>query len=279
MSSAAWPAVELPGTQARRLRAAANGTGYRVNVWLPPGPPPPAGFPALYVLDGNALFGTFVEAVRRGSRRPDATGIGPAAVIGIAHDGDELFADALRRRDYTPGPPAGEAAPGAVGGAAAFLAFIADELAPLLRSELPLDGTRQTLFGHSLAGFFVLHALAARPQAFRTWAAISPSIWWDPAGLHAALAAALKDAHGPRVFMAVGEWEDAVPPWQREHPGHAQLVARRAQRRMVGNAQALAAALAGWLGPAQVAFRVFPEEDHASILMIAAQRALRFASA
>jgi predicted alpha/beta superfamily hydrolase len=271
----------------------AGGLEYRVTVWLPPGEPPEGGFPAIYVLDANALFGTFVEALRRSSRRFDATGIHPAAVIGIAHDDALIAENDLRQRDFTAGPPAdGVARPafkaGSVGGAPAFLAFLADELAPQLRRELPLAAARQALFGHSLAGHFVLRALAARPDAFRTWAAISPSIWWDEAGLRAALAAALKPGDavapqasqngGPRVFMAVGEWEDAVPPWQRSHPGHEQLVARRAERRMVASAQSLSADLSAWLGPERVVFRLFPEEDHASILMIAVQRVLRFAS-
>lgn len=287
-AGAEWPPLTWPGTQVRRLRAA-SGLEYRVTTWLPPGEPPEGGFPAIYVLDANALFGTFVEALRRSSRRFDATGIRPAAVIGIAHDDALIAENDLRQRDFTAGPPVDGAVPapkaGHVGGAPAFLSFIADELAPVLRRELPLAATRQTLFGHSLAGHFVLQALAMRPDAFRTWAAISPSIWWDEAGLRAALAATLaqggaraREDGGPRVFMAVGEWEDAVPPWQRDHPGHEQLVARRAARRMVASAQSLSADLSAWLGPERAVFRLFPEEDHASILMIAVQRVLRFAS-
>lgn len=275
-----WSPVELPGARTRRWPAQANGQAYCISVWVPPGTPPPGGFPAICVLDANALFGTFVELVRRSSRRPDATGIVPTAVVGIAHDGDALFAEALRRRDFTAGPAAGEPAPavGSVGGAPALLSFIADELMPALRAELPLDAARQTLFGHSLAGHFVLQALAARPQAFRTWAAVSPSVWWDEAGLRAALAAGLPRQPGLRVFMAVGAWEDEVPPWQRQHPGYEQLVARRAQRRMVGSAQALAEQMTGWLGAERLAFRVFPDEDHASVVMVAAQRVLRLCS-
>ena len=102
-----WLAVELPGARTRRWPARANGQAYRISVWVPPGTPPPGGFPTICVLDANALFGTFVELVRRSSRRPDATGIVPTAVVGIAHDGDDLFAEALRRRDFTAGPAAG----------------------------------------------------------------------------------------------------------------------------------------------------------------------------
>lgn len=276
-----WPSVDVPGAHRRTLCAAANGTTYRVSIWLPPGAPPPGGFPAIYVLDANALFATFVDAVRRSSRRPDATGIVSTAVVGIAHETDALYDEALRRRDFTFGPPAGEDPPpaGTVGGGPALLSFLTDELAPALRAELPLDTMRQTLFGHSLAGHFVLRALAARPQAFRTWAAISPSVWWDEAGMHAALAGTLPGNLGPRVFLAVGEWEGEVPPWQKQQPGYDDLVARRARRDMVGGAQALAADLRTWLGDGRMVFRLFPDEDHASVVMVAAQRVLRFCSA
>lgn len=279
-----WPAVELPGSQVRRMRAASNGHDYRISVWLPPGPAPEGGFAAIYVLDANALFATFVEGVRRSSRRPDATGIAPTAIIGIAQDDPDLpagalYAEAPRRRDFTFGPPAHEAAPapGSTGGGAAFLRFLVDELAPALRAELALNAARQSLFGHSLAGHFVLQALAARPDAFRSWAAISPSIWWDEAQLRTQLSAALPHPAAPRLLMAVGEYEGEIPPWQRQQPGHEQLVARRAKRQMVTSAQALANEV---LGPRLTAeafrFQVFAEEDHASIVMIAAQRTLRF---
>ncbi|CAN7694753.1 alpha/beta hydrolase-fold protein [Pseudorhodoferax sp. LjRoot39] len=279
MSAGHWSAVELPRAQTRRWLAQANGQRYRISVWLPSGTPPPGGFPAVYVLDANALFATFVELAQRSGRRPDATGIQPMAVVGIAHDGDSLYDDALRRRDFTFGPPAGEPAPaaGTVGGGPALLSFLADELGPALRAEFPLDAARQTLFGHSLAGHFALRALAARPDAFRCWAAISPSVWWDEAGLRAALAATLPGRTGLRVLLAVGEWEKEIPPWQRSQPGHADLVARRARRDMVGGAQALAADLRTWLGDAQAVFRLFPDEDHASVVLVAAQRSLRLA--
>ena len=128
MSAQDWSPVALSGARARRWQAQANGQSYRVSVWVPPGAPPAGGFPAIYVLDANALFATFVELVRRSSRRPDATGIVPMAVVGIAHDTDALYDEALRRRDFTAGPPAGEAATPAdsVGGEVRFLSFLAD---------------------------------------------------------------------------------------------------------------------------------------------------------
>ncbi|THF64516.1 alpha/beta hydrolase [Pseudothauera nasutitermitis] len=269
MNGAAALPVALRGTQVRSVRSAA-GIDYHLCVWVPPGTPPAGGWPVVYALDGNAVFGTFVEGIRRSSRRPDATGVAPAAVVGIAQSGEHLFSpDALRQRDFSPQDKGG--------GAEAFLAFLADELAPALAGELSLNPARQTLFGHSLAGFFVLHALTQRPAAFQNFAAISPSVWWDEAGLRARLPAlAGADA---RVFVAAGEWEDEVPPWQRPFPGYEELVQRRAQCRMVGNARDIAAELGALLGEERVRFQFFADEDHASILMIGIQRVLRFALA
>lgn len=276
-----WAPLALPGARTRLLRASATASSYYISIWVPPGPAPAGGFPLLCLLDGQALFGTAVEAVRRCSRRPAATGVHPTAIVGIAHEAADLYPDPLRRRDYSFGPPlSGPGAPGSFGGGAAFLSFIAAELLPLLQRQWPLDAARRTLFGHSLAGMFVLHALAERPQAFRTWAAISPSIWWHPAALQAHLAASLPGQRGPRVFMAAGQWEEELPPWLPPHAAGTNsefdaLVARRSERDMVGRARVLAADMRGWLGEQAVSFQVLPDEDHGSVAGTAVLRVLR----
>lgn len=274
-----WQPFHLPGAVTRTVRADTNGSTYQISVWLPEGTPPPQGFPVIYVLDANALFATFVEAIRRSSRRPDATGVQPTAVVGIGWPGSELYAAAQRHADYTPGPAAGSAGPrpARVGGALPFLGFIQEELAPALQEAFPLDTARRTLFGHSLAGFFVLQALVARPGFFHTYAAISPSLWWDPKALDTRLGDLRAGA--ARVFIGVGEWEGTLPPWQRSAPGHEQVAQRRGQRQMVAAAREFAGRLAPRLGPENVVFRLFPDEDHASVLLVATQRVLRLASA
>ena len=283
MNNTPWP-PPLHDARTRTVQARSNGADYHIHIWTPPGTPPATGWPAIYVLDGNALFGTFVESIRRSSRRPDATGIAPAAVVAIAQDANSLYApEALRRRDFTPArtpaqtTPRTPPAPDGDGRAAAFLSFLVDELAPALEPEFKLDPTRRSLFGHSLAGFFALHALSEHPNAFHSFAAISPSIWWDETGLRSRLTAL--PASGARAFIAVGEWEDEVPPWQRNEPGYEELVKRRAECRMIDNAREIADALRARLNDTNVAFHLFPDEDHASILMIASQRFLRFALA
>ena len=69
------------------------------------------------------------------------------------------------------------------GGADALLEVIERQAMPELAARLPLDRGRQALWGHSLGGLFVLHALYARTGLFETWAAASPSLWWAQGAL------------------------------------------------------------------------------------------------
>ncbi len=55
-------AMTLPDTLQWDLHSS-QGSAYRVFLYRPPGPPPANGYPVLYVLDGNAMFLTAVEAV------------------------------------------------------------------------------------------------------------------------------------------------------------------------------------------------------------------------
>ena len=171
------------------MRSRQSGREYRILIARPEQPAPPGGFPVVYLLDGNAVFATMVEAVRLQSRRPERTGVVPAIIVGIGYPTEQPFS-AERYYDFTlpvppealPAKPGGGAWP-AHGGAQAFLAFIEEELKPQLERELPIDCGRQTIFGHSLGGLFVLHTLLSKPQAFSTYIAGSPSIHWNPAGI------------------------------------------------------------------------------------------------
>ncbi len=261
----------LPDTRRFTLVRRGSDCTYRIDVAIADGVPPAGGWPSIVLLDAAGCFATCVEALRRMSRRPDATGVRPAVVIGISSAGPTQD-NRQRQLDLTSAHPD----KADTGGAPGFLSFIEDQVKPLVAGIIPLDPDRQTLFGHSLAGYFTLWALANHPAAFRNYAAISPSIWWDPDGLMAALSAlAVRDRN---LLLCLGEWEDALPPWQRAAPGSADVIARRRSRRMLGNAQALTDRLTSLLGEDRVQFRFLPEEDHASIISAAIPRMLRLAS-
>lgn len=271
--------VIIPDTASFDL-VAANGAAYRIFLAVPSGEAPPQGFPVAYMLDANAGFASFVETMRRGAVRPQGTGIGPTVIVGIGYpEGDDMRA--RRSCDYTAGPSP-EAWGGSgrpeherpSGGRDAFVAFIEAVVKPRISALTRIDPARQMLFGHSLAGWFVLDVLARNSTAFSAYVAASPSVWWD----EARLLEGLPQAKGTRLRLAVmvGEWEQALAPWQASRPEASEMAARRAKRGMVDRARAYAAEAERLLSPqAYIDFSVMPDEDHASILAVAMVRALR----
>jgi len=87
-----------------------------------------------------------------------------------------------RARDMTPTKPATAFGDmpwrGGVGGADKFLSFIADELLPTIDRNYRTRPYR-VLVGHSLGGLFAVYALINRPEVFKGYVVISPSLWWD----------------------------------------------------------------------------------------------------
>jgi predicted alpha/beta superfamily hydrolase len=263
----------LDRTQSISVRSRRTGDTYRLFLALPEGPPPPTGWPVLYLLDATGSFATCVEALRRMARRPDATGVSPMVIAGLS--ADTGYDVGRRQRDYTSVRPEAPVQ-GEHGMAGAFLDFIEEEIKPMVARQVAVDPSRQALCGHSLAGYFVLWALVHRPHAFRGYAAISPSVWWDKAALIEAADRLGEDA--ARAFITIGEWEDELPPWQQAAPGSEQVLARRKVRGMVVGAREVAARLQASLGSSHVHFSVLPGEDHASIISTAMPRVLRFIS-
>jgi predicted alpha/beta superfamily hydrolase len=263
-----WVPFTLPRAATSVVSAAANGHDYRLSISIPSGrPAPEAGFPVLLVLDGGALFPTVAETERRLSHRTEVTGVEPMVIVGVGPSHTDLHDTTQRHRDFTPGPPllAEDAGQFGTGGADAFLSFLLEEVLPVAGAQTSIDLTRIGLMGHSLAGYFALDVLARRPDAFAAYAAISPSIWWNPVRLSEAV-----QGIGPtsaRVLLAVGRREQ-----DDEEP-----TSRRNRRRMVDAVENLGARFDARL-PGQVEVKVFPDEDHASVVSVAAIHTLRLVS-
>ncbi|WP_409340697.1 alpha/beta hydrolase [Paenibacillus sp. MBLB4367] len=262
--------VEMPRSIQRDMQARTNNRHYRIFIAVPAEEPPATGYPVIYLLDANAVFGTMTEAVRVQGRRPDKTGVVPAVIVGIGYRTDEPF-DPARHRDFTmpvpeselPQSPDGKAWP-EQGGAESFLAFIEDELKPAIEREFSIDPKRQTIFGHSLGGLFVLHALFNKPGSFQTYIAGSPSIHWNQRVLLEAerrFAAGLeRERLDAGVLIGVGEFE-----------GNLRIPMNDNARDMSERLSLLTSR------GLRVAFREFEDEGHVSVLPVLINRAVRFA--
>jgi uncharacterized protein len=64
----------------------------------------------------------------------------------------------------------------------------------------------QTLYGHSLAGYYTLWCFLTNSCAFQSHVAISPSIWWNGKELFDYLKRA-NPINSKKLFIAVGENE------------------------------------------------------------------------
>lgn len=266
--------VTLPRADQRLVKAKCNGLDYRILVSRPDGVAPSGGWPVVYVLDGTQHFPVVSELVRILSGRTEATGVPPAVVVGVGHPPVEGLDTARRTFDLT---PAGSKEPG-TGGADGLLAFLVDELQPVIASQLPVDRSRQVLIGHSYGGLFVLHAFFNRPAAFSGFVAFSPSIWWnDRAVLKGEVGLAERlTATGPRkVFLSVGGFEQEPDPSKPTPPAR---IEKLRVNRMVDNSRELADRLADLPQRlAQVEFQLFASENHGSIVAVSLPRALAFA--
>lgn len=155
---------------------AKNGRVFQIYLAQPDEPPPKQGYPVIYVTDPSWSFATLADTLWQSRRL-----YGPAVVVGVGYPSAAEIANRAYDLTIARLPDASaeyQAAAGLVGGAEAFFDFIQEELKPVVEKAVPIDRSRQALFGHSFGGLFALHVLFSHPESFDTYVAGSPSIWW-----------------------------------------------------------------------------------------------------
>jgi predicted alpha/beta superfamily hydrolase len=175
---AAAPAPEpQPLTIGETVVLEAVGAERSVNIILPPdyAAEPERRWPVIYMLDGAIKQDIMMGAglMRWGAlwgRSKDAI------IVGIETKD--------RQRELL--PPTGDAAERAkyptAGESAAFRAWLAGTVKPMIEARYRHDGTA-ILVGESAAGHFVVETWADAPGLFTGYAAISPSLQWDSEAL------------------------------------------------------------------------------------------------
>jgi predicted alpha/beta superfamily hydrolase len=276
----------LPGAIQFDMKSKITGRTYRIYVAVPSGPPPHAGYPAVYVLDASKSFATVASQaeVGRSEGRP------AVLIVGIGYP-DSSAAQLLRSRDLTPSEPKGASRevlerlygpikPGDYGGAEAFHQFMMQELRPLIMRLYAVDPHKQSLMGYSFGGLFVLHVLFEQPDAYNSYVVGSPSIWWNDREVlkgEAGFASAVRAGKAaPRILVTSNEWEQfegasGLPP---EQVKILKLV------RMVDNARELESRLQAIQGSTgyDVQYFLFLHETHGSGIPAAASRGIAFIS-
>lgn len=186
---------------------------YTVDIFVPEMECPVGGFPVIYVLDGLSYFEIAKKTIELQCKNALKTKVKPAVVVGINHGLETM----RPRRFYDFTAPAKEyiypdrmqnMIPDAVGGAENFYLFIENELKPIIHHDFTVNTSDETLFGHSLGGYYALWSLFHHPNFFAKYVALSPSIWWNNHELVAfSKKFAQKGGSCRRLFLAAGELE------------------------------------------------------------------------
>lgn len=156
---------------------------YQIFIAEPVQEVPDAGYPVIYMLDGNAVFDRLT---------PELLAAFPGLVIvGVGYPADVLFDSMSRSRDYTPPLPAGFSAPErpAVqgqqtrqerpsGGASQFLEILQNTIRSKVEANVQVDPYRSAIWGHSYGGLFCLYTLLTMPDAFARYIPVSASSGW-----------------------------------------------------------------------------------------------------
>jgi predicted alpha/beta superfamily hydrolase len=206
------PRVEIAGTQLLHISSSVVGREYDLYVHLPGNyKDTTRRFPVLYVLDAQWDF-ELVDALY-GQQYYD--GFIPAAIIvGITWGGKNPNHDSLRARDLS--PTFNKEIPHS-GNGPKFLAFIKNELIPMIDSNYRTTKNDRTLMGSSFGGLFTLYALFTETEVFNRYVLTSPNTGWDNEVIYffEKNYAARRSGIPVRVYIAEGEWEDGVSKFKK----------------------------------------------------------------
>ncbi|MGE0341133.1 MAG: alpha/beta hydrolase [Xanthobacteraceae bacterium] len=277
-------ATVLPDVEQRTIVSKA-GHEYRIFIIKPKKPAPESGYPVLYALDGNSVVALLSNLSRGHVGRDDQSGFVSGLVVAVGYP-TELMLDVRRRSlDYTPAQATPDSGtylkPEQTGGADAFLAFLENELKPVIEREFKIDKQRQALFGHSFGGLFTLHTLFTKPDAFQTYIAASPSIWWASRAIMKTADAFIHSAPnlaGKRILLLVGGLEQELAPYQAKAKDAAETERRLRDRRMVSDSRELRDRLLSLQkNGLEVSFEEIANETHLSVITYAAIKGFRYA--
>jgi predicted alpha/beta superfamily hydrolase len=195
----------IDNTQIIPIHSKNTGRDHELVVILPAGygTDPAKTYPVMYFLDAywnvplvSATYGNLVYD----NVVPEFISVGLSYPTGANYGAE-------RRIDYTI-----TAAEPKSGGADAFLAFIMQEVAPLIEERFRGRTNDRVLSGHSLGGLFTVAAAYKAPGFFAGHIALSPAASWDNGAL-AKLDNAWAKAHrslDSRMFISYGT-DEPVP--------------------------------------------------------------------
>ena len=215
--------ASIPASEVRTITSRHVEQTYRISVALPYSyaSQPDKTYPTVYLVDANWYFGMVTETTRimqLCETFPEVmvVGIGYPVAESMLEAHEQIYA--LRARDLTPTVSSRfeqsqekQGRKVTSGGAEQFLAFIENELIPLIEKEYRSSAGKRILAGHSFGGLFTLYALFKRPALFAAYVAASPSFDYgdNPLFGYEAAFAAQHKALPVKLYISAGEREES----------------------------------------------------------------------
>lgn len=277
----------IENTRSFDLVSTFNGESYRVKILIPRDKAPTDGYPVLYMVDGNLVFGTFAGAAWNEGKASDLTA---AVVVGIESGPGKDGGD--RTLDFTPLDMTDVEKKVVVdlgdnpkfGGYEKFIDTIQKDIKPRVEGLVHIDKRHQSLFGWSLGGQFVIHTMLVHPDYFTCYLALSPAIWRSDRAVLREIPAFEKEiaSSGRHVslFVGVGSLEGEMSPGMRRwQVDQAKMAAEMKYARMVSNVEDFSALIQPFFEKQGMAFesRIFQGETHNTAPWAAVNPMLKFA--
>lgn len=145
---------------------------YKVWTGIPNKTPPASGYPAVYMLDGNAVMDRLSEAFLQTLSQHN-----PPVLVAIGYQTPLPFDLESRAWDYTPPAEGNEQALRGRkgGGSKVFRQLIEQTIAPQVEQNIAINPHQRALWGHSYGGLFVLDAYLSSAMFTAYYAAV-PSV-------------------------------------------------------------------------------------------------------
>jgi len=232
---------------------------YRLDIAIPDGTAPATGHPVMYLLDGNNALAELQD-----SWLGELDAGTPPLLVMIGYDIEGTYDGEQRTRDYT----------GIT--SRAFLDLIETKIKPEVQAHYAIDLNRQTLWGHSFGGLFVLSALLERPDAFQTWIAASASLWYQPMTFDNGMALRKFPEGTTRTVRLIRGEREGKPPIAQFDGGSPER--RKAMQAVPSDANRLLAEHLATLPGTDASYEQFNGRNHGQMFSTALHLGLRRAA-
>lgn len=220
-------------------------------------------YPVLYVLDGDGYFASLVTTIQQLSVHNSNTIFPQMVIVGIPN------LPGKRNRDLTPSPNSMDPKSG---GGEAFTTFLGNELIPYV-DEHYATAPYRTLIGHSLGGLMVINTLLKHPSLFNAYVALDPSMSYDQGNLLKQTNQLLQQQSWKQKCLFLGIANTMNPDMDTVQVRSDTTAITYHIRSILKLKDNLARATNNGL---HWSYKYYPNDDHASMPLIAEYDALRF---